>query len=101
RHTRFSRDWSSDVCSSDLVYNHFSGIIVDMFYDHFLAKNWATYSDVPLLTFANQFYGALLCHYDDLNDKTKYLIPYMTKNNWLRSEERRVGKERRAPCSQH
>src|SRR5690606_40299578 len=24
RHTRFSRDWSSDVCSSDL--NHFSGI---------------------------------------------------------------------------
>src|SRR5690606_40151195 len=21
RHTRFSRDWSSDVCSSDLVYN--------------------------------------------------------------------------------
>src|SRR5436309_8986240 len=22
RHTRFSRDWSSDVCSSDLVRNH-------------------------------------------------------------------------------
>src|SRR5690606_40042904 len=22
RHTRFSRDWSSDVCSSDLVYIH-------------------------------------------------------------------------------
>src|SRR5690606_39327269 len=21
RHTRFSRDWSSDVCSSDLVFN--------------------------------------------------------------------------------
>lgn len=65
------------------VYNHFSGIIVDMFYDHFLAKNWAKYSNVPLLTFTNQFYGALLCHYDDLNDKTKYLIPHMTKNNWL------------------
>src|SRR5690606_40536866 len=47
------------------------------------AKNWAKYSNVPLLTFTNQFYGALLCHYDDLNDKTKYLIPHMTKNNWL------------------
>src|SRR5690606_40933848 len=23
RHTRFSRDWSSDVCSSDLVNQHF------------------------------------------------------------------------------
>src|SRR5690606_40103720 len=22
RHTRFSRDWSSDVCSSDLYYSH-------------------------------------------------------------------------------
>src|SRR5690606_40889742 len=26
RHTRFSRDWSSDVCSSDLAHhNHFPG----------------------------------------------------------------------------
>src|SRR5207302_6522185 len=25
RHTRFSRDWSSDVCSSDLKENHQSG----------------------------------------------------------------------------
>src|SRR5690606_41179616 len=25
RHTRFSRDWSSDVCSSDLVTHHFVG----------------------------------------------------------------------------
>lgn len=65
------------------AYNHFSGIIVDMFYDHFLAKNWAKYSNVPLLTFTNQFYGALLCYHNELNNKTKHLIPYMTKNNWL------------------
>src|SRR5690606_13446524 len=24
RHTRFSRDWSSDVCSSDLVYSYYT-----------------------------------------------------------------------------
>src|SRR5690606_40231455 len=24
RHTRFSRDWSSDVCSSDLIYETFT-----------------------------------------------------------------------------
>src|SRR5690606_40707258 len=24
RHTRFSRDWSSDVCSSDLIFQHFA-----------------------------------------------------------------------------
>jgi len=58
-------------------------IIVDMFYDHFLAANWATYSNIALDTFTNQFYGALLCYHDELNDKTKRLIPYMTKANWL------------------
>ena len=29
-------------------YHHFSGVIVDVFYDHFLAKNWSLYSDEPL-----------------------------------------------------
>ncbi len=29
-------------------YGHYSGIIVDILYDHFLAKNWSRYSDVPL-----------------------------------------------------
>src|SRR5690606_40078414 len=28
RHTRFSRDWSSDVCSSDLVGNWISVMVV-------------------------------------------------------------------------
>src|SRR5690606_39337387 len=26
RHTRFSRDWSSDVCSSDLLYEHIASL---------------------------------------------------------------------------
>ena len=26
-------------------YGHYSGVIMDIFYDHFLAKNWSTYSD--------------------------------------------------------
>src|SRR5690606_5505580 len=30
RHTRFSRDWSSDVCSSDLVDQNSDGVINDM-----------------------------------------------------------------------
>ncbi|MEX0290603.1 MAG: DUF479 domain-containing protein, partial [Flavobacteriaceae bacterium] len=26
-------------------YSHYSRVIVDIFYDHFLAKNWKNYSD--------------------------------------------------------
>ncbi|HNQ82643.1 MAG TPA: DUF479 domain-containing protein, partial [Bacteroidales bacterium] len=29
-------------------YNHFSGIIVDLYYDHFLAKFWNEYSNEDL-----------------------------------------------------
>lgn len=64
-------------------YNHFSGIITDMIYDHFLAKNWNDYSSIPLDIFSNDFYKILQNHYDELNDKTKYLLPYMTDRNWL------------------
>src|SRR5690606_29576564 len=36
-------------------YHHYSGVAVDMFYDHFLAKNWSRYSDEPLDEFVQQF----------------------------------------------
>ncbi|WP_177764580.1 ACP phosphodiesterase [Flavobacterium sp. I3-2] len=64
-------------------YNHFSGIITDMIYDHFLSKNWNHYSDVALKDFAHNFYESLRKHYDELNDKTKYLLPYISERDWL------------------
>lgn len=66
-----------------IKYNHFSGIITDMVYDHFLCKNWKSYSEEPLTDFTQNFYDALLCHYDELNERTKGIFPYMKKNNWL------------------
>ena len=29
-------------------YGHYSGVIVDILYDHFLAKNWMKYHSIPL-----------------------------------------------------
>ncbi len=29
-------------------YRHYNGVIIDIFYDHFLAVNWNTYSNIPL-----------------------------------------------------
>ena len=37
-------------------YGHYSGVIMDILYDHFLAKNWATYSRGKLEDFAVDFY---------------------------------------------
>ena len=40
-------------------YGHYSGVIMDIFYDHFLAKNWSTYSNEKLEVYADTFYHLL------------------------------------------
>lgn len=64
-------------------YSHYSGVLVDMFYDHFLAKNWVNYSDKPLNDYVQNFYVLLQKNYNILTDKIKYLLPYMVEGNWL------------------
>ncbi len=64
-------------------YNHYSGVIVDMFYDHFLAKNWDQYSDTPLDAYAVKTYEILEQHLNIIPEKGRYLFRYMKTNNWL------------------
>lgn len=66
-------------------YSHYSGVIVDILYDHFLAKNWLKYSDIPLEEFTDNFYDILSNHVDLLTDQTKRLMPHMIADNWLLS----------------
>lgn len=66
-------------------YSHYAGVIVDIFYDHFLAKNWNKYSDIPLEDYVSNFYTKLEENYDILTDKVKTLMPYMISGNWLLS----------------
>lgn len=64
-------------------YSHYSGIIVDMLYDHFLAKNWSTYCDIPLEEYVELFYDSLEEHYDILPMRIQKMMPYMMADNWL------------------
>lgn len=64
-------------------YHHYAGVIVDVVYDHFLAKNWAKYSNEGLGDFVNDFYAALEKNYDSLTEKTQDMMPYMIRHNWL------------------
>ncbi|MET3028650.1 ACP phosphodiesterase [Flavobacterium sp. UW10123] len=66
-------------------YHHYAGVIVDIVYDHFLAKNWAQYSDEELELFVKRFYHSLHDNYDILTEKTQGLMPYMIERNWLLS----------------
>jgi len=64
-------------------YGHYSGIIVDIFYDHYLAKNWKNYSDVSLANFVDEFYDLLEDNYDILPIGVQRMMPYMISDNWI------------------
>ena len=64
-------------------YRHYSGVIVDIFYDHFLALSWPEYSPEFLPDFADFCYETLEKDHQTLPDEVNYMFPYMVKGNWL------------------
>ncbi|MFH6603963.1 ACP phosphodiesterase [Maribacter algicola] len=64
-------------------YSHYSRVIVDIFYDHFLAKNWSAYSNTPLDVFVEHFYDLLEDNYVILPQGVKRMMPYMIADNWI------------------
>jgi acyl carrier protein phosphodiesterase len=64
-------------------YRHYSGVIVDVFYDHFLAKNWSDYHSQPLLDFSLASYKTIERFGDVLPDDVRNMLPYMKRGNWL------------------
>ena len=67
----------------DARYKHYDGVIIDILYDHFLAKNWSNYSEIPLDIYADSAYQFLLSKKNDLPEKIQYMLPFMVKHNWL------------------
>jgi acyl carrier protein phosphodiesterase len=64
-------------------YHKYSSVIVDIFYDHFLAKNWNDYSSQNLQLFTQEFYQLVNHHHHVLPEKAKQFAYYMIKNNIL------------------
>lgn len=64
-------------------YGHYSGVIVDILYDHFLAKNWSKYCSIPLEKYVENFYTSLENNFDILPLRIQKMMPYMITNNWL------------------
>lgn len=65
------------------VYSHYSTVIVDILYDHYLAANWNKFSKVPLDIYVDDFYSLLNENLDSLPKQVKHFLPYMIKDNWL------------------
>jgi acyl carrier protein phosphodiesterase len=64
-------------------YRHYSAVIVDVFYDHFLAANWANFHAASLEEFASKTYATLSASASVLPLAFQRMLPYMIKGNWL------------------
>jgi acyl carrier protein phosphodiesterase len=64
-------------------YRHYKGVIIDILYDHFLAKNWDHYTSTPLDFYAENTYSLLNKNIDTFPEKLQKLLPNMIQYNWL------------------
>jgi len=72
----------------------YSPVVVDILYDHFLAKNFEHYSDTPLDEFATNAYALFNRRWEELPKEIQHMLPYMEKGNWLVNYGNRPGLER-------
>jgi len=73
----------------DAKYGHGRGIIVDIFYDHFLAAHWSDYAPQPLSAFAADIYRLLQEHEERLPEGLRAIAPRMIESDWLASYRHR------------
>jgi acyl carrier protein phosphodiesterase len=63
----------------------FAGVLIDVFYDHFLAKNWLEYSEIPLREFSVRVYKILQDSRDILPESLKQVMPTIIDRDLLGS----------------
>jgi acyl carrier protein phosphodiesterase len=66
-------------------YGHYSGIVLDVFFDHFLALHWEKFSDQNFRAFRRDFYLNLVVHSTILTPRYRYMMPFMIARDWLGS----------------
>ena len=75
-------------------YHKYSGIIIDIFYDYFLASEWDNFSPDDLQSFVDNVFMVLKKHYYDFPQGIKNWFPNFIRNNWLMSYSTIEGIER-------
>jgi acyl carrier protein phosphodiesterase len=67
----------------DCSYGHYRAILVDIFYDHFLARNWEKFSSIPFPEYILNVFRILSGHEEIMPEKLRNILPRLFSNNWL------------------
>jgi acyl carrier protein phosphodiesterase len=66
-------------------HGHYSRVIADVFFDHFLATDFTRYGSEPLDTFLARVYATIDPHLDRLPGRLRAVYPRMRDEGWLAS----------------
>ena len=66
-------------------YGHYAGVIVDMYYDHFLAANFFKFQQTKLRPFTRKVYQTVENYDGPLPEKASRILYHMSRGNWLLS----------------
>ena len=75
-------------------FGHVRSVMIDIFYDHFLASDWADYHADSLESFAADFYRTLDEHRRWLPEGLARTAPRMQQRNWLVAYREKASVER-------
>lgn len=64
-------------------FGKYSGVITDIYYDHFLAAKWLDFHDEELGSYTQSFYERLRSYLPDLPVRIQRMYPYMVRADWL------------------
>ena len=67
----------------------YAGIVLDVYFDHLLARDWLRWNDAPLPDFTARVYGVLDAHREQLPLRLKRIAPHMATEDWLGSYRHR------------
>ncbi len=75
-------------------HRRFSGVLIDVFYDYYLARDWARYSPIALNAYTAAFYASVQAHPIDLPPNAQTMLERIIRYDLLGSYARVDGVER-------
>lgn len=64
-------------------YRHYASVVMDIYFDYFLAQNWDTFSDQPMDEFILRCYESLEKYQSKMPYPAQVAFKYMLQGDWL------------------
>jgi len=64
---------------------HYAPVVLDLFFDHLLARQWERWHQEPLERFTARMYELLQANAALMPERTQRMLPYLVSGDWLTS----------------